>query len=64
MKCRIILYIDTHHGVRNILYGHSQWSEGFLMDTLSGVKISNGHSQWSADYFYNDTLSGVPFSSI
>ena len=42
MKCRIILYIDTHHGVRNILYGHSQWSERFLMDTLSGVKISNG----------------------
>ena len=31
------------------------------MDTLSGVKISNGHSQWSEDYFYNDTLSGVPF---
>ena len=50
MKCRIILYIDTHHGVRNILYGHSQWSERFLMDTLSGVKIPNGHSQWSEDF--------------
>ena len=39
VECRIILYIDTHHGVRNILFGHSQCSEVFYMDTLSGVRI-------------------------